>query len=74
MSQEYIGAIVLLVGAILKAFGIEIEITMKLAKRKCKIFEVGISYNGRTYAEGKKIQTIDGMLAIFYILKYKFFT
>jgi glycosyltransferase involved in cell wall biosynthesis len=56
------------------SFGIEIEITMKLAKRKCKIFEVGISYNGRTYAEGKKIQTIDGMLAIFYILKYKFFT
>jgi len=56
------------------SFGIEIEITMKLAKRKCKIFEVGISYNGRTYAEGKKIQTIDGILAIFYVLKYKFFT
>ena len=54
------------------SFGFEIEVTMKLAKKKCKIFEVGISYNGRTYDEGKKIQTIDGILAIFYILKYKF--
>jgi hypothetical protein len=53
------------------SFGFEIEVTMKLAKKKCKIFEVGISYNGRTYAECKKIQTIDGILAIFYILKYK---
>ena len=56
-----------------KSFGFEIESTMKLAKNKYKIFEVGISYNGRTYAEGKKIRTIDGVLALFYILKYRFF-
>ena len=37
------------------SFGFEIEVTMKLAKKKCKIFEVGISYNGRKYIEGKKI-------------------
>ena len=55
-----------------KSFGFEIEATMKLAKNNYKIFEVGISYNGRTYAEGKKIRTVDGILAIFYIFKYKF--
>lgn len=56
-----------------KSFGFEIESTMKLAKNKFKIFEVGISYNGRTYAEGKKIRTIDGVLALFCIFKYRFF-
>ncbi len=55
-----------------KSFGFEIEATMKLAKNNYKIFEVGISYNGRTYAEGKKIRTIDGILALFYIFKYRF--
>ena len=55
-----------------RSFGFEIETTMKLAKNNYKIFEVGISYNGRTYAEGKKIRTIDGILALFYIFKYRF--
>jgi glycosyltransferase involved in cell wall biosynthesis len=55
-----------------KSFGFEIETTMKLAKNNYKIFEVGISYNGRTYAEGKKIRVIDGFLALFYIFKYRF--
>ena len=55
-----------------KSFGIEIEITMKLAKLKPKIFEVGISYNGRTYAEGKKIGFKDGIVAMFLIIKYFF--
>ena len=55
-----------------KSFGFEIEATMKLAKNNYKIFEVGISYNGRTYAEGKKIKSIDGFLALFYIFKYRF--
>jgi len=55
-----------------KSFGFEIEATMKLAKKNYKIFEVGISYNGRTYTEGKKIRTIDGILALFYIFKYRF--
>jgi glycosyltransferase involved in cell wall biosynthesis len=54
-------------------FAIEIEITMKLGKMKSlKIYEVGISYSGRTYAEGKKIKLIDAFKAIIAIFKYKF--
>ncbi len=56
-----------------KRFGIEPEITAKLAKRKgIRIYEVGISYYGRTYEEGKKIGWKDGFRAIYCILKYKF--
>ncbi len=56
-----------------RRFGIEPEITAKLAKRKAiKIYEVGISYYGRTYEEGKKIGWKDGFRAIFCIIKYKF--
>jgi len=56
-----------------RRFGIEPEITAKLAKRKAiKIYEVGISYYGRTYEEGKKIGWKDGFRAIYCILKYKF--
>ncbi len=51
-------------------FGFEPEITAKIAKRRCRIFEVGISYQGRTYQEGKKITWKDGLNAIFIILKY----
>jgi hypothetical protein len=51
-------------------FGFEPEITAKLAKLDCKIYEVGISYYGRTYAEGKKIGWKDGFRAIYCILKY----
>jgi glycosyltransferase involved in cell wall biosynthesis len=46
-----------------KRFGIEPELTAKFAKRKLRIFEVPISYHGRTYAEGKKITWKDGMQA-----------
>lgn len=54
-------------------FGIEPEITAKLAKRKgIKIYEVGISYYGRTYEEGKKIGWKDGFRALWCILKYRF--
>lgn len=54
-------------------FGIEPEITAKLAKRKgIRIYEVGISYYGRTYEEGKKIGWRDGFRAIWCIIKYKF--
>jgi glycosyltransferase involved in cell wall biosynthesis len=57
-----------------KRFGIEPEITAKLAKiPKIKIFEVGISYYGRTYEEGKKIGWKDGFRALYCIVKYKFF-
>ena len=54
------------------SFGIEIELTMKISKLNLKIFEVGISYNGRTYAEGKKITFKDGLIAILLIFKYFF--
>ncbi|MHC4993897.1 MAG: glycosyltransferase family 2 protein [Planctomycetota bacterium] len=51
-------------------FGFEPEVTAKLAKKRCRIYEVGISYSGRTYAEGKKIGWKDGFQAIWCILKY----
>ena len=51
-------------------FGFEPEITIKLAKKKLKFFEVGISYNGRSYEEGKKIRLKDAFSAIFCIIKY----
>ena len=51
-------------------FGFEPEITAKIAKTKCRIYEVGISYNGRTYAEGKKITWKDGFRALYCIIKY----
>ncbi len=54
-------------------FGFEPEITAKLAKRGCRIYEVGISYYGRTYDEGKKINWKDGVRAIYCILKYNLF-
>jgi glycosyltransferase involved in cell wall biosynthesis len=52
-------------------FGFEPEITAKLAARGCRIYEVGISYAGRTYAEGKKIGWKDGVRAVWCILKYR---
>ncbi len=51
-------------------FGFEPEITAKVAKLGCRVFEVGISYNGRTYEEGKKVGWRDGVRAIYAILKY----
>jgi glycosyltransferase involved in cell wall biosynthesis len=52
-----------------KGFGIEPEITAKIAKTKCRIYETGISYYGRSYGEGKKIDWKDGIKAIYTILK-----
>ncbi len=51
-------------------FGFEPEITAKIAKTKCRVYEVGISYNGRTYEEGKKITWKDGFRALYCIIKY----
>ena len=53
-------------------FGFEPEITAKIAQLGCRIYEVGISYSGRTYDEGKKISWKDGLRAIWCILKYNF--
>ena len=54
-------------------FGIEPEITAKVSKLGCRIYEVGISYSGRTYAEGKKIGWRDGVRALWCIFKYNLF-
>ena len=51
-------------------FGFEPEITAKVARLKCRIHEVGISYAGRTYEEGKKISWKDGVRAAWCIVKY----
>mgnify|MGYP001159474794 CR=1 FL=1 len=54
-------------------FGFEPEITAKVAKMNLRIYEIGISYYGRTYEEGKKIGWKDGVRAIYCIIKYNFF-
>jgi glycosyltransferase involved in cell wall biosynthesis len=54
-------------------FGFEIEVTAKVAKLHCAIYETPISYYGRTYEEGKKITASDGIAAFYYILRYNFF-
>ena len=51
-------------------FGFEPEVVAKVAKLKCRIYEVGISYHGRTYAEGKKIGAKDGFRALYAIVKH----
>ncbi len=54
-------------------FGFEVEIAAKLAKARCRIYEVGVSYSGRTYGEGKKANWKDGVHAIYAILRYNLF-
>ncbi len=54
-------------------FGMEPEITAKIARLKCRIFEVGVSYYGRTYEEGKKINWKDGFKAVYCIFRYGIF-
>jgi glycosyltransferase involved in cell wall biosynthesis len=53
-------------------FGFEPEFTAKVARARCRIYEVPISYSGRDYTEGKKIGWKDGVAAIYFILKYRF--
>ena len=54
-------------------FGFEIEVTAKVAKLKCPVYEVPISYYGRTYEEGKKIGMKDGIAALWYIVRFNLF-
>jgi glycosyltransferase involved in cell wall biosynthesis len=54
-------------------FGFEIEVTAKIAKLGCRLFEVPISYHGRTYEEGKKIGTKDGIAAFWYVVRFNLF-
>ena len=56
-----------------KGFGVDPEITAKIAKKRCRVYEVGISYYGRSYSEGKKINWKDGFKAIYVILRYGIF-
>ncbi|MGB5592950.1 MAG: glycosyltransferase family 2 protein [Crocosphaera sp.] len=56
-----------------QGFGFEIEVTAKVSKLKCRIYEVPISYYGRTYEEGKKIGIWDGVSAMWYIAYYNLF-
>jgi glycosyltransferase involved in cell wall biosynthesis len=54
-------------------FGFEIEVTAKIAKLRCPLYEVPISYYGRTYEEGKKITWVDGIAAVYYVARYNIF-
>lgn len=54
-------------------FGFEIEVTAKLAKLGCAMYEVPISYYGRTYEEGKKVTARDGLAAVWFIIRYNLF-
>jgi glycosyltransferase involved in cell wall biosynthesis len=54
-------------------FGFEPEITMKVAKQKCRVYELPISYSGRDYAQGKKIGWKDGLAALFHLIRFRFF-
>ena len=54
-------------------FGFEPEFTVKVAKEQYRIYEVGISYHGRDYSEGKKIGWKDGIAVLWYLIKYRFF-
>ena len=57
-----------------KRFGIEPEITARLAKGRWRVYEIGISYYGRTYEEGKKINWRDGFAAIWHVIKFNIFS
>ena len=56
-----------------KRFGFEPEITVKVGKLKCRVYEVPISYSGRDYSEGKKIGWKDGLAALFHLIRFRFF-
>jgi hypothetical protein len=56
-----------------KRFGVDPELTIKIARMRCRVYEVGISYYGRSYEEGKKITWKDGFHHIFIIMKYGIF-
>lgn len=56
-----------------RRFGVEPELTAKFARLKCRIYEVPISYHGRTYEQGKKITWRDGLAALFHIIRFRFF-
>jgi hypothetical protein len=54
-------------------FGLEPEVTARLAQSRARVWEIGISYSGRTYAEGKKIGWRDGAAAVWHIIRFNLF-
>ncbi|HEX8162695.1 MAG TPA: glycosyltransferase family 2 protein [Pyrinomonadaceae bacterium] len=56
-----------------RGFGFEVEVTAKIAKLGCSVYEVPISYYGRTYEQGKKIGTLDGLAALWFIFRFNLF-
>ena len=54
-------------------FGFEVEVTAKVAKLRCAVYEVPISYYGRTYEQGKKIGFVDGLTALWLVLRFNLF-
>ena len=72
--KAFRGDIIRNVNIVSKGFGFEVEITAKVAKLKCAIYEVPISYYGRTYEEGKKIGFADCVAALWYVIRFNLFT
>ncbi len=71
--KAFRGDIIRNMNIVSSGFGVEIEVTAKIAKLKAAIYEVPISYYGRTYNEGKKIGLTDGLLAFWYIVRFNLF-
>ena len=71
--KAFRGEIIRNMAIVSSGFGFEIEVTAKVAKLKCAVYEVPISYYGRTYAEGKKIGFADGLLAFWLVLRFNLF-
>jgi glycosyltransferase involved in cell wall biosynthesis len=71
--KAFRGNIIRNMNIVSRGFGVEIEVTAKVAKLKVPIYEVPISYQGRTYDEGKKVGLMDGILALWYIVRFNLF-
>ncbi len=71
--KAFRGDIIRSMNIVSRGFGFEIEVTAKIAKLKCSVYETPISYYGRTYAEGKKIGMMDGLIALWLVFRFNLF-
>jgi glycosyltransferase involved in cell wall biosynthesis len=71
--KAFRGDIIRKMNIVSSGFGFEIEVTAKVAKLKCAVYETPISYYGRTYEEGKKIGVMDGLIAFWLVLRFNLF-
>lgn len=71
--KAFRGDIIRSMTIVASGFGFEIEVTAKVAKLKCAVYETPISYYGRTYEQGKKIGFMDGLFALWFILRFNLF-